>query len=762
MGNEDKELGFYSFHVLPVDLPGEFYVVFESPSGYRLTGGTGKHWEVGEAAEHDYYRPLMADMWGDNEGAADAKEDVAVVPNDNTTNATEAAPPAPPPAPVGPINHSGYYARSTCIAIQQSPTRISTVDAGLAAEAWPLLPRQYASLVATVRFYAAGRRRAQADGVSLECRKYQKMTSEGVDVPDVWGCSRGEEDDATIDMEALTLEEGDGVVASLRAFLESRVSRVWTIKVVALAHQELTLGRGGGARWRRLDGGPTQKDGSPRRRLPAEKHEARGLQANELVATLELGFRVSAEYSIADVREINLNEVLTTTLRGGSDSFLMELKKQSPYFERAGVVEVRDKLWQPAPEQVVKEEIAIVEDIAPTSSPSVEEDGMALEVLLGAIFGALAFVLIMIGGLGLRQQRRKAIERGDKKKVSGGAKKFWQRNKGGDAVFKTGGVGGGIPDGSDYDDDDLSSRFFSDSSQYDPATRAQEVGGYGDGGSVYSDGTDEQSHESEDSGSSYRSGSTRSSSGGSILSEDLTSYMRSVDGSQSRRSQLSGARSGGSSRVMSGSRSSGRRSRGGSQRTSGTSSTVSGLYDTSRRWSGGSQGSSRGSHSEYSSQSGSRSQGSHSEKSAGSRGSHSEYSSQSGSRNQGSYSEQSAGSRGSASGMYRTSQRGSDSSQRLSGGSQESQSDGSQGHYSGYSSQSGSRSRGSYSEQSPGSRGSYSMYSEGSQSSGSQNHSRNSRGSYSEYSKEKYSASVPSARSRSTRDSRSGTSSRLS
>eukprot|EP00984_Skeletonema_dohrnii_P022364 scaffold11495_cov88-Skeletonema_dohrnii-CCMP3373.AAC.1 len=44
-GNVNTDLGYYSFRVLPNLLPGNFYVVFEAPEGYRLTAGSGMYWE---------------------------------------------------------------------------------------------------------------------------------------------------------------------------------------------------------------------------------------------------------------------------------------------------------------------------------------------------------------------------------------------------------------------------------------------------------------------------------------------------------------------------------------------------------------------------------------------------------------------------------------------------------------------------------------------------------------------------------------------
>jgi len=148
-------------------IPGQFYVVFESPEDYRFSGGSGDYWEVYEAARSDPVQPSMEAPWReksplpqDRRGRrrrrrrrrgrrrnlqlqANATAAIGVL------NSTDPAPPADglPRRPEDPINYSGYYARSRCLLMTKSPPTITNVDAGLAPDSWPLVPHQYASLV---------------------------------------------------------------------------------------------------------------------------------------------------------------------------------------------------------------------------------------------------------------------------------------------------------------------------------------------------------------------------------------------------------------------------------------------------------------------------------------------------------------------------------------------------------------------------------------------------------------------------------------
>ena len=250
IGNTEGRLGYYSFRILPFQIPGEFYVVFESPEGYRLSGGSGDYWEVYKHALNDNVQPVMEAFW---EGAENRRLqlDVGSAFNDTTTSVQTAesaqydnTPGNMRPAkPKDPINYSGYYATSKCLTLNKSPTRITRIDAGLSEDPWPILPFQYASLVVTIRFYAPiGRKRRYErklqNVLSLECRRYEKLKSEGIEVEDIWGCETGGSTGSgvqIVDFKELTLPEGDLVATSIKDFLTNRVGRAWTIKSVSIA-----------------------------------------------------------------------------------------------------------------------------------------------------------------------------------------------------------------------------------------------------------------------------------------------------------------------------------------------------------------------------------------------------------------------------------------------------------------------------------------------------------------------------------------------
>ena len=57
-GDGGGRLGYYRFHVLPSQVPGEYYVALESPPGFRITGGGGEEWEVYRSALYDKVLPV--------------------------------------------------------------------------------------------------------------------------------------------------------------------------------------------------------------------------------------------------------------------------------------------------------------------------------------------------------------------------------------------------------------------------------------------------------------------------------------------------------------------------------------------------------------------------------------------------------------------------------------------------------------------------------------------------------------------------------
>jgi len=488
IGNDDRELGYYSFRILPFQLPGDFYVVFESPAGYRLSGGSGSYWEVYEAALYDAVQPSKDASWLESKKEKDpsdgelqktnetATEDVIQTGESSSQSSSSQTVSNPmEQRPKGPINHSGYYARSNCISIQSSPTRIGKIDAGFTQDSWPLLPYQYASLVVTVHFYSTAtappnRRRNDRRRLndSLECRKYEKLKSDGVEVEDIWGCEGapvgGAGAGAITEIEELTEEEADMIASTLKEFLDARISRAWAVKFVAVAHQEVIMTASNDEVGDEEEGGSDddrRKLGSsfppPHHAMTtttttstAKRQRSRGLQRNSEIGVLELGFRIRAEYNI-DKSEEDLGDLVGSSMLYGGEIFLSRLKGiMSTYFKAAGIVTVRDILWKP---EEVKKEISSSKDAAVDRGEGISRvedgngnEGISTGALIGIIVGSLAFVGIIVVLLLCRRRKKKkkkkvAVEDGSsseslhppKKGASspGGNKKWWQRKKNG-------------------------------------------------------------------------------------------------------------------------------------------------------------------------------------------------------------------------------------------------------------------------------------------------------------------------------------------
>ena len=410
---------------------------------------------------------------------------------------------------------------------------LPNIDAGLTEDTWPLVPFQYASLVVTIKFYSRGRkqirnrnRRQRKLQESLECRKYQKLKSDGIEVEDIWGCEQGQSGGSgpQVKYEELTLDDAEKVVLSFKAFLDSRASRSWSIKYVGLAHQKVI---------NLLDDDNDEDDGN-RRLGTTWSSEERNLQAaNMEVAHLELGFRIQAEHTSS--RGGDLSQVITSSITGGSESFLAGLKGLPI---GAGGVEVRDILWQPEqPKKEKKDEVIVADTIDPDGATQQGDGaidnggGTPVGLLIGVTVGVVGLFGIVAAFLLFQRRKKKAIQEaiaanrrltmsrtGAQRRLSVDDSK-WQQGKSklGGAVKKvaltrkdrTGRYSGSSSDEDDsWDDydDDLSSRFYSDSSNFDPTTRAQEVGGYGD------DGLEDWNSEA---GTSYESGSQIYSASGS-------------------------------------------------------------------------------------------------------------------------------------------------------------------------------------------------------------------------------------------------------
>jgi len=484
-------LGYYRFHILPHHVPGEYYVAFEAPPGYRITGGSGEDWEVYRSALYDKVLPVPTTEAPWLPPAAAAAAAVVGENNSNSTPAAAATTTATTTTSVdrgdggieGPIAHSGRYAASRCFDVRSSPTRIGRVDAGLARDDGPspnlLVPHQYASLVVVVRFYVADYRRRRHRDLqlfALECREYEKAKSEGIYVEDVWGCEGGAGGStaSSSELPVLSLEEGDLVASAFREFLDSRLDRAWTVKVVSLAYQEVGTSSG------------YDEDDDGSRSGPGGGGGSRVLASREY-ANLLLGFRVRAEYPPDLVGGgADLADVVIGAVRAGSDSLLAGFRRSVPtyaYFSSAGAADVRATLRTPE-DDVASSANATdgggANDTA--SSGATERPEAANNSRVGTAVGVvssvavLALVAIIAVAVFVFRRRRR---RGDEGRYGSSMGK-----KATSAVV----VNNRDEDSSGYyssdhddvhdDGDDLSSRFYSDSSRYDPVARLRELRGF--------------------------------------------------------------------------------------------------------------------------------------------------------------------------------------------------------------------------------------------------------------------------------------------
>ena len=394
---------------------------------------------------------------------------------------------------MGPIRHSGYYARSReCFSIQKSPTRFVDIDAGFTLERWPLKPFQYASMVVTVQFYnpdnsrtrrrtrrrtisseSKGGRRNQnqnrnkknkkerndngdgnrkLQGNLLQCREYQKLKGEGVEVEDVWGCEKPLEQQ--YEFLELTMEQGEQVVNGLQEFLATRLGRGVVLKNVGLAHQKMeVLGqrrrlvldndyfgeeeeeddydfgndneewsfdldedeeieenqRG----WNWLFNGLLGQRRNTIENLSQddENYRLRGgsfsnietdhdvvsnreLNVNKEIALLEMGFRIRAEYESMSQTSVDIQDVAIKSIQSGALEFLGILKANqvtAEYFKYAGGVLVRKILAVPEVVEVVEKEVVEVVE------PIVIEEGGGLSgfLLIMVISGSVVFTILV-------------------------------------------------------------------------------------------------------------------------------------------------------------------------------------------------------------------------------------------------------------------------------------------------------------------------------------------------------------------------------
>ena len=463
-GNVNNELGYYSFRVLPNYLPGNFYVVFEAPEGYRLTSGSGEYWEVQEAGLNDVVQPVLEAAWNNKKSSSsgnddsntrylqenngnDADDNDSNNNNNNNNNNTAITnsnftipiiPGTPDTIKLDPINHSGYYARSKgCIYIKESPTTISNINYGLTKDSWPLHSFQYASFVIIIEFFAPARRRGLQIN-SLECRKYQKLKGEGVDIEDIWGCETPLDTGGgkQFDFADLNIEQGDLITNTLKDFLVSRASRVWSIRSVHLAWQDV------------IEFDTDNNDGSSQ---------------NQQLAQLELGIRIRAEFQNDKAKVQDLADVIMGSIDANPTTLLSTMKANvnvmPPFFRLAGGLTMRRRMWKPTtppptpvPRVDVLRPVDTSQEVDPPTPPvSQGIGGGQLLMIIGIVVGVGVVPIFLAIAAGVYVWRTRVLQQQDERPRRPGM----QKQKGSRLNI----------DEDDYNDDSsdsLSSRWYSD------------------------------------------------------------------------------------------------------------------------------------------------------------------------------------------------------------------------------------------------------------------------------------------------------------
>lgn len=429
-GADMMTIGYFSFKILPNQIPGEFYVVFEAPMGYRLSGGSGLFWEVGMEAVEDKVVPMIDDklngrelQYDDDTAAANGANETIVNATTESTEAnqiTVSSRPTPKPtsyegylpkinnyigsfdferpiknvSAIGPITHSGYFSRSRCIPVKKNQLIIDQIDAGMTISPWPLLSFQYASFILIFSYYeqSATDRKLQnldcevvIEEASLECRLYQKMKCDGIAIADEWGCETPLITGPLFTVEELTLEEGDVVVDIVKEFL-SLGSGEFTLTNAGLTHQYVELldqGEDQGVDRRLLDGQSDNRLGkNVSLRRKENIHNNRHLQ-NEEIARLELGFRIRGESEAPSEQE--LTNILLQSIADDTDTLLSTFKTKTglpEYMRYAGEISTRRVLDVPKPEKITVDVISSVEE-------SVTDANMPAEGIIGIVIGIM-------------------------------------------------------------------------------------------------------------------------------------------------------------------------------------------------------------------------------------------------------------------------------------------------------------------------------------------------------------------------------------
>eukprot|EP01082_Thalassiosira_pseudonana_P007330 g6888.t1 g6888 contig23:1421918-1424271(-) len=442
--------------------------------GYRLTGGNGYYWEVHEEAlnagvvpmveksssqgrdlqEFDgmvnetVYDPVEGDVFTNDTAISDTLNGKTSSSNSNgggtgftiydpSGNSNEQSTIYPTSIKpnidgftdsfdsgernatlLGPITHSGYFARSRCISIAKGPTQVNQVDAGMAQDSWPLKPFQYASMVVTIQYYLPTRRELQA-AISLECRDYQKLKGEGIEVEDIWGCEKPlTAGGPRYDFEELTMEQGDLFVKGMEEFLKERTGQ-FTVRNVGLTHQEMILLESKRNRslqylsnWMQRRRGKSSDLESLEYDRIGNTYNLRGgsqsngdlsgrdLQANKEIARLDVGFRLRGESDTQSTEDFT--EVVTNTILSGQSSLLAILKASiglPSYFKLAGGVLVRRDLFVPG---VKEEEVVQVDEIV---EPPPSNNGVSMGAIFGIVFAVVALAGITAGVFVYRRRR---------------------------------------------------------------------------------------------------------------------------------------------------------------------------------------------------------------------------------------------------------------------------------------------------------------------------------------------------------------------
>lgn len=423
---------------------------------------------------------------------------------------------------------------------------------------------------------------------SLECRKYQKLKGEGVEVEDIWGCETPLDvgGGKQFDFAQLTIEQGDYVISTIADYLTSRASRAWTVKDVSLAWQDVVEFNIDDDR--RLDESPSSSSSLRGEQIMLhDQHDNihnRSLQ-NQQLAQLELGIRVRAEFQSDKAKTQDLADVLMSSIEANPTALLSTLKANvnimPPYFRIAGALQMRRIMWKPTtppPTPVPRVDIlGFVEDTAEldasssSATPSIGDGQMYM--IIGIV---LALVVFLVAGIGLAVYmyvRRKHLP----PKGARSRRASLQANNRRAGLQRERGGRLNVDDDSDFydDEDSLSSRWYSD---YDGSDRDSRL---------YDD--DDLSEEDEDSFGAFealpphpRAGNVRHSMRQSMKSSTQNKSMRASFQSQSGNGQRSSMRNSMRGSVKGSMRSSMRSSMQSSARSSMRSSAVSSEMRSSR------------------------------------------------------------------------------------------------------------------------------------------------------------------------------------